>query len=176
MNTNQQIANTNQQIANTQQQVADKIEEKSIMDIISTMVSAKFNNMNPLINNILNHVNYESSIAREVPNVQSKIDIITSQENDQQPSMNNLIATSQSGLQPVTPPQQVVQQPINYITCAKIGIITLAIAGIICWILYVYIPKPYNYISMCVVFAAGLASDFFILKKFCNCSMNFIKS
>lgn len=173
--------NTNQQVANTNQQVADKIEEKSIMDIISTMVSAKFNNMNPLINNILNHVNYESSIAREVPNVQSKIDIITSQENDQQPSMNNLIATSQSGLQPVTPPpqqvvQQVVQQPINYITCAKIGIITLAIAGIICWILYMYIPKPYNYISMCVVFAAGLASDFFILKKFCNCSMNFIKS
>ena len=86
---------------NANQQVEDKIDEKSVMDIISTMVSAKFNNMNPLINNILNHVNYESSIEREVPNVQSKIDIITSQENDQQPSMNNLIATSQAGLKPV---------------------------------------------------------------------------
>lgn len=169
---------------NTNQQVEDKIEEKSIMDIISTMVSAKFNNMNPLINNILNHVNYESSIEREVPNVQSKIDIITSQENDQQPSMNNLIATSQTGLQPVHQdsnnnniPQQIEKSTdYQYITYAKIGIVTIVIVGIICWILYIYIPKPYNYIVMCVVFAAGLASDFFILKKFCNCSMNFIKS
>lgn len=167
----------------TKQQVEDKIEEKSINDIISTMVSAKFNNMNPLINNILNHVNYESSIEREVPNVQSKIDIITSQENDQQPSMNNLIATSQVGLQPVHQdvsnniPQQIEKSTdYNYITYAKIGIVTIAIVGIICWILYIYIPKPYNYIAMCVIFAAGLASDFFILKKFCNCSMNFIKS
>lgn len=167
---------------NANQQVEDKIDEKSVMDIISTMVSAKFNNMNPLINNILNHVNYESSIEREVPNVQSKIDIITSQENDQQPSMNNLIATSQAGLQPVHQdvssniPQQIEKSSDHqYITYAKIGIVTIAIVGIICWILYVYIPKPYNYISMCVVFAAGLASDFFILKKFCNCSMNFIK-
>ena len=167
---------------NANQQVEDKIDEKSVMDIISTMVSAKFNNMNPLINNILNHVNYESSIEREVPNVQSKIDIITSQENDQQPSMNNLIATSQTGLQPVHQdvssniPQQIEKSTDHqYITYAKIGIVTIAIVGIICWVLYMYIPKPYNYISICVVFAAGLASDFFILKKFCNCNMNFIK-
>lgn len=167
---------------NANQQVEDKIDEKSVMDIISTLVSAKFNNMNPLINNILNHVNYESSIEREVPNVQSKIDIITSQESDQQPSMNNLIATSQTGLQPVHQdvsnniPQQIEKSTDHqYITYAKIGIVTIAIVGIICWVLYMYIPKPYNYISICVVFAAGLASDFFILKKFCNCSMNFIK-
>ena len=132
----------------TNQQIKNKIEEKSIMDIISTMVSAKFNNMNPLINNILNHVNYESSIEREVPNVQNKIDIITSQENDQRPSMNNLITTSQTGLQSVIPSQQNIEQSVNYITCAKIGIVTIAIVGIICWLLYVYISYPYNYIIM----------------------------
>ena len=169
--------NTNQQ---TNQQTNPTINEKVLNNIVTEMITAKFNNMNPLVHNILNHVNFESSIAREVPNVQSKLDILASQG---QPSMDNLIATSQTGVQPVqqVQPVQSVQsvqsvQPVqsvqsvqqtNYITYAKIGIITIAIICILCVIAYMYIPEPYNYVVMCVAFAAGLASDYFIVKTYC---------
>ena len=160
--------NTNQQ---TNQQTNPTINEKVLNNIVTEMITAKFNNMNPLVHNILNHVNFESSIAREVPNVQSKLDILASQG---QPSMDNLIATSQTGVQPVqqVQPVQSVQsvqsvQQTNYITYAKIGIITIAIICILCVIAYMYIPEPYNYVVMCVAFAAGLASDYFIVKTYC---------
>ena len=163
--------NTNQQ---TNQQTNPTINEKVLNNIVTEMITAKFNNMNPLVHNILNHVNFESSIAREVPNVQSKLDILASQG---QPSMDNLIATSQTGVQPVQQVQAVQQvQPVqavqqvqqtNYITYAKIGIITIAIICILCVVAYMYIPEPYNYVVMCVAFAAGLASDYFIVKTYC---------
>ena len=163
--------NTNQQ---TNQQTNPTINEKVLNNIVTEMITAKFNNMNPLVHNILNHVNFESSIAREVPNVQSKLDILASQG---QPSMDNLIATSQTGVQQVqqvqdvqavqpVQPVQAVQQT-NYITYAKIGIITIAIICILCVVAYMYIPEPYNYVVMCVAFAAGLASDYFIVKTYC---------
>lgn len=181
MNTNQQTIQ--QTIQQTNQQTNPTINEKVLNNIVTEMITAKFNNMNPLVHNILNHVNFESSIAREVPNVQSKLDILASQG---QPSMDNLIATSQTGVQPVqqvqavqaVQPVQQVQpvQPVqqvqavqqtSYITYAKIGIITIAIICILCVVAYMYIPEPYNYVVMCVAFAAALASDYFIVKTYC---------
>ena len=64
-----------------EQKVA-KINSDKLFQIVSDMNNINFNNQNPLISDLLNHVEIESSINREIPQVQSKIDLITSQQFD----------------------------------------------------------------------------------------------
>lgn len=147
-----------------------KISSDKITKIVCDMNNTNFNNHNPLIQDLLNHVEIESSINREIPQVQNKVDLITSQqennysndydyedeneyenedenyENDQNKYYNNDETQSKT------------------INIAKLFIISLIIIAILCYIIYKYINK-YKYIIMCCTGAAILASDYFIGKK-----------
>ena len=57
-----------------------KIDTNNIAEIVNDMITAKFNDHNPLINDIRNHVVIESSIEREIPQVHNKIDLIAAQQ------------------------------------------------------------------------------------------------
>lgn len=151
------------------------IQDDDIRNIINQMRNAKFNDMNPLVQNIKNHVDFESSIAREVPQVQNKIDILT-RDNTPDPSMSKLLAASQNNIiQPIDNSSSnsninvISEDKVNnqqyYISIAKICILTIAIIGIICWLVYVYVPVPYNYVVICIACAAGIASDYFYCNK-----------
>ena len=72
-----------------EQKVA-KINSDKLFQIVSDMNNINFNNQNPLISDLLNHVEIESSINREIPQVQSKIDLITSQQFDNPTNINNI--------------------------------------------------------------------------------------
>lgn len=155
------------------------IQDDDIRNMIDQMRNAKFNDMNPLVQNIKNHVDFESSIAREVPQVQNKIDILT-QDDTPNPSMSKLLAASQNNIiQPISnnnssssssgniniTPEDKVNNQQYYISIAKMCILTIAIIGVICWLVYVYIPVPYNYTVICITCAAGIASDYFYCNK-----------
>lgn len=148
-----------------------RIQDEDIRNMVDQMRNAKFNDNNPLIQNIKNHVDFESSIAREVPQVQNKIDILT-QDNAPNPSMSKLLAASQNNIvQPIngntiTASEVKVNNQQYYIPIAKICILTIAIIGIICWLVYMYVPNPYNYMTICIVCAAGIASDYFYCNKY----------
>lgn len=155
------------------------IQDDDIRNMISHMMNMKFNDKNPLIQNIKNHVDFESSIAREVPQIQNKIDILTQDNantNSQDPSMSKLLAASQNNIiqtpsntsdtiNTVNTPYCKVNDQQYYLSIAKICIITIVIIGVICWIAYVYIPVPYIYVVICVACAAGIASDYFYCNK-----------
>lgn len=152
------------------------IQDDDIRNMIDQMRNAKFNDMNPLVQNIKNHVDFESSIAREVSQVQNKIDILT-QDDTPNPSMSKLLAASQNNIiQSISnsssnsdniniAPEDKVNNQQYYISIAKMCILTIVIIGVICWLVYVYIPVPYNYTVICITCAAGIASDYFYCNK-----------
>lgn len=152
------------------------IQDDDIRNMIDQMRNAKFNDMNPLVQNIKNHVDFESSIAREVSQVQNKIDILT-QDDTPNPSMSKLLAASQNNIiQSISnsssnsdniniAPEDKVNNQQYYISIAKMCILTIVIIGVICWLVYVYIPVPYNYTVICITCAAGIASDYFYCIK-----------
>ena len=164
------------------------IQDDDIRCMLADMRNAKFNDINPLIQNIKNHVDFESSIAREVPQIQNKIDILTQGEtNAPDPSMSKLLATSQHNIaQPIncnsnnntnSTPAIAAEDKVNnqqcYIPIAKICIITIIVIGIICWLAYMYISYPYNYITIIIACAIGLSSDYYVCNK-CPQIMKFI--
>lgn len=141
-----------------------QLDAHNLSQIINDMMNAKFNDQNPLIQNIKNHVNIEQSIMQEIPQVQNKIDLLQYQNY----SPNTDQSTNQQYMQ-----QENIQSPdcsikkqdnCDWLIMSKIGILSIAGLSIICWILYKYIKSPYNYISMAVSGAAILASDFFVIK------------
>lgn len=159
------------------------IQDDDISRMITDMRNARFNDNNPLIQSIKNHVDFESSVAREIPQVQNKIDILTQDDaNTPKPSMSKLLATSQHNIAQSNNCNNsnnnnnnnyypdITEDKVNnqecYIPIAKICILTVIIVGIICWFAYMYIPKPYNYIVICTIFAAGFASDYFYCNKY----------
>ena len=162
------------------------INSDKLFQIVSDMNNINFNNQNPLINDLLNHVEIESSINREIPQVQNKLDLITSQQNQEDNSVNNYPNSVNNYPNSVNNyPNSVNNYPnsvnnysnseINYeqseendqcnnMNIAKLCIISLIIIAILCFIVYKYIDK-YKYIIMCCIGAAVLASDYFIGKR-----------
>lgn len=170
-----------------EQKVA-KINSDKLFQIVSDMNNINFNNQNPLISDLLNHVEIESSINREIPQVQSKIDLITSQQfdnptnipnnnypnvtNDSYPndSYNNVTGNSNYNNVPVNEEEEYYEEcdeecdESNTIGIAKLCIISVIIIAVLCFIVYRYVNK-YKYIIMCCIGAAVLASDYFIGKR-----------
>lgn len=160
-----------------------KIDTNNIAEIVNDMITAKFNDHNPLINDIRNHVVIESSIEREIPQVHNKIDLIAAQQaaidinesydddvdvninqNTNQyiyDNLNNEIESQSENIQTND------ESYNNIMNIAKLTIILLAIVGIVCWCIYMYVNNKYKYIMMACVVAAGLASDYYISKKYC---------
>lgn len=137
------------------------------------MNNTNFNNHNPLIQDLLNHVEIESSINREIPQVQNKVDLITSQqqnnysndyedENEYENENENEDENYENDQNKYYNNDKTQSKTINI---AKLFIISLIIIAILCYIIYKYINK-YKYIIMCCIGAAILASDYFIGKKF----------
>lgn len=174
-----------------EQKVA-KINSDKLFQIVSDMNNINFNNQNPLISDLLNHVEIESSINREIPQVQSKIDLITSQQFDNPININNISNNysnvtngSYSNVTGNSSYNNVINDsynnvPVNEeeydeeydeendesntIGIAKLCIISVIIIAVLCFIVYRYVNK-YKYIIMCCIGAAVLASDYFIGKR-----------
>ena len=176
-----------------EQKVA-KINSDKLFQIVSDMNNINFNNQNPLISDLLNHVEIESSINREIPQVQSKIDLITSQQfdnptnipnvtNNNYPnvpsnsSYNNVTNDSYPNVTngsynnvPVNEEEYYEEEydeecdESNTIGIAKLCIISVIIIAVLCFIVYRYVNK-YKYIIMCCIGAAVLTSDYFIGKR-----------
>lgn len=175
-----------------EQKVA-KINSDKLFQIVSDMNNINFNNQNPLISDLLNHVEIESSINREIPQVQSKIDLITSQQFDNPTNIPNVTnnnypnvpsnssynnvtndsyhnVTNGSYNVPVNEEEYYEEEydeecdESNTIGIAKLCIISVIIIAVLCFIVYRYVNK-YKYIIMCCIGAAVLASDYFIGKR-----------
>lgn len=172
-----------------EQKVA-KINSDKLFQIVSDMNNINFNNQNPLISDLLNHVEIESSINREIPQVQSKIDLITSQQFDNPTNIPNVINNnynndSYPNVTGNSSYPNVINDSYNnasvneeeyYEECdeecdesntigiAKLCIISVIIIAVLCFIVYRYVNK-YKYIIMCCIGAAVLASDYFIGKR-----------
>ena len=150
-----------------------KIDTNNIAEIVNDMITAKFNDHNPLINDIRNHVVIESSIEREIPQVHNKIDLIAAQQaaigidesyDDIDVNTNQYIYDNEPQSENI---QTTDESHNNIMNIAKLTIILLAIIGIVCWCIYMYVNNKYKYIMMACVVAAGLASDYYISKKYC---------
>ena len=159
-----------------------KISSDKITKIVSDMNNTNFNNHNPLIQDLLNHVEIESSINREIPQVQNKVDLITSQQENNNITQQNNYSNDYDYEDENDDEYENENEDENYendqnkyynndetqsktINIAKLFIISLIIIAILCYIIYKYINK-YKYIIMCCTGAAILASDYFIGKKF----------
>lgn len=148
-----------------------KISSDKITKIVCDMNNTNFNNHNPLIQDLLNHVEIESSINREIPQVQNKVDLITSQQQNNNYS-NDYDYEEENENEYENEDEQIIQNEYNNndetqsktINIAKLFIISLIIIAILCYIIYKYINK-YKYIIMSCTGAAILASDYFIGKK-----------
>ena len=150
-----------------------KIDTNNIAEIVNDMITAKFNDHNPLINDIRNHVVIESSIEREIPQVHNKIDLIAAQQaaigidesyDDIDVNTNQYIYDNEPQSENI---QTTDESHNNIMNIAKLTIILLAIIGVVCWCIYMYVNNKYKYIIMACVVAAGLASDYYISKKYC---------
>lgn len=159
-----------------------KIDTNNIAEIVNDMITAKFNDHNPLINDIRNHVVIESSIEREIPQVHNKIDLIAAQQaaigiNESYDDVDIDVNINQNTNQYIhdnlnnEPQSENIQtndeSHNNIMNIAKLTIILLAIIAVVCWYIYMYVNNKYKYIMMACVVAAGLASDYYISKKYC---------
>lgn len=147
---------------------SDKLDPDNLLIIVNDMINAKFNEQNPLIQNIKNHVNIEQSIMQEIPQVQNKVDLLQYQ-NDYQNDYQNNSQNDYQNNQQLTNTQEnysIQKQDKHLLLISKIAILTIFVLGIICWILYNYVKYPYNYISMAVSGAVLFTSDLFIYKYF----------
>ena len=154
-----------------------KIDTENIMEIVNDMIQAKFNDHNPLINDIRNHVVIESSIDREIPQVKDKVELIAAQQAAimGEPIMNEMFVDKseyqsedeQSEIKQINNISNTINS-INTINIAKLSIIILIIIIACCYLVYIYvdIDNKYKYAIMSCICIIGVLCCYYISKKF----------
>lgn len=147
------------------------IDPKKMAQLVTDMKYARFNDQNPLINNIRNHVSIENYINREIPSVQNKIDLLTNGPSDPSDStIDKHIPTLKEFTDEVVESvdednNEQNNSCVSSITIAKLIIITIIIALFISAIVYMYIDTPYMYYIIGVVIVIALGCDYYIYMK-----------
>lgn len=150
-----------------------KLDTEIISNIVNDMILAKFNENNQLINNIKNHVSFESNVERSIPQIQDKIDLINSYDIPEQNYQQNYIP-EQNYQQEYIPEinddvKEYIEESINKcptkIQIIKLGVISIIIIVIICFVIWKYVESKYIYVFMVIAGAIILCSDYVIYNK-----------